>query len=845
MNDININISIEDLALLEKLSARTLNICIDNSLSNLNLILEYYIQNETFLNLRNCGRKSNEELFDVCKKYEYLIIEEKVNEANNTKEVNFKSIINSFDDSKIESLNNTINLQYRFLSNRVRNALSHFLRNRIDLASINNEILSNPTFRIRNIKNIGKGSEPEIISFINTIKEHIISLYKNENVSEKINNTITTSLAPRQKALINNFILSKFDSLSVRTKNGLLAFLNNAINITSIDKHIYSNPHFNVLNIENLGVKSEKEIKHFLSIIKEQTKLVVLFDDDEIFKDYFASHLNKLFREHYETISLLTQNTDFNNGIPIFKTIQLLAENAIIIDNNERTVFFDTQNYYVEDSGKEYPDTITKKTLSRERYRQIRVNLFKKWNRIIKNIFTKEFDFNTLNTYGITSNDNFIYIDENIFERICKNENVSFTKYFTTYLISVLLNNTHTLIGSTTAIFSNKRKNTGYISKNLYIVSNTIASMFDFHKLLVDINTRLTSKIDEDYELNFHSYLLNFFYAKTNYDELDIVSEICETLLFNEFELTIGINETIIFKRNNTKNISEYIVEVLEEFKKPMTIYEMYDIISVRFPNLTKSLESLRGSCQRESSLIYFGRSSTYGLKSWEKELNVKGGTIRDIAQEYLEQQDEPKHIEDIAKYVTQYRKTNSKNIYYNLKMEANNRFVFYSGLVIGLKTKKYNSIDLIKVEDKERERKRSWEENFQLLSSFTQKNNRLPSPSGSIEELKLYRFMNIQMNKIGKELLDSNKTERLQKLLVSFNYVKRLRKSPSNYKHSFLELKQFVIDNERLPNPRIDEESKLYHFYYRQSKLYKQEKLTEEQNKLYIEVYNLINTKI
>ena len=126
----------------------------------------------------------------------------------------------------------------------------------------------------------------------------------------------------------------------------------------------------------------------------------------------------------------------------------------------------------------------------------------------------------------------------------------------------------------------------------------------------------------------------------------------------------------------------------MNEKKEPLTVYEIFNIINANYPNVTSSAEAIRSSCHRDANLIHFGRSSTYGFIVWENEYNIKGGTIRDIAEEFLLKHNTPKHIDEITEYVNRYRDTNAKNIYSNLKMETTNRFVF-SGALIGLKKKK------------------------------------------------------------------------------------------------------------------------------------------------------------
>src|SRR6476620_5482151 len=53
----------------DDISVRSFNVCNDNDLIDLIAILKHYRDFGTFDNLRNCGRKSNEELIALCLKY--------------------------------------------------------------------------------------------------------------------------------------------------------------------------------------------------------------------------------------------------------------------------------------------------------------------------------------------------------------------------------------------------------------------------------------------------------------------------------------------------------------------------------------------------------------------------------------------------------------------------------------------------------------------------------------------------------------------------------------------------------------------------------------------------------
>jgi len=64
-----INYHIEELKRMENLSERTKNVCIEGSLDTLFKILYYYLERNTFRDIRNCGLKTDMELINLSKKY--------------------------------------------------------------------------------------------------------------------------------------------------------------------------------------------------------------------------------------------------------------------------------------------------------------------------------------------------------------------------------------------------------------------------------------------------------------------------------------------------------------------------------------------------------------------------------------------------------------------------------------------------------------------------------------------------------------------------------------------------------------------------------------------------------
>lgn len=64
-----INYHIEELKRMENLSERTKNVCFEGSLDTLFKILYYFLERNTFRDIRNCGLKTDIELINLSKKY--------------------------------------------------------------------------------------------------------------------------------------------------------------------------------------------------------------------------------------------------------------------------------------------------------------------------------------------------------------------------------------------------------------------------------------------------------------------------------------------------------------------------------------------------------------------------------------------------------------------------------------------------------------------------------------------------------------------------------------------------------------------------------------------------------
>jgi len=212
---------------------------------------------------------------------------------------------------------------------------------------------------------------------------------------------------------------------------------------------------------------------------------------------------------------------------------------------------------------------------------------------------------------------------------------------------------------------------------------------------LLDRLRPLTEKRNyNEYQINLKGFLLQFIdnkelVVRTLAERLSVL----EDLIYEEFGLLTDLDGNLTIKRNTLKLTYEYIIDVLAEANEPLHADEIYSRLEVKRPGSTKSADSLRGNLSKSCFIIT--EWSTYGLKKWEDEGRYIGGTIKEVVAYYLRMFDTPKHIQEIADFVTQHRNTNKRNIDGNLRIDPRNQFKSFGLGFFGLNEKNYLEDDM------------------------------------------------------------------------------------------------------------------------------------------------------
>jgi hypothetical protein len=579
--------TIEEIYYSEDISVRSFNVCNNNDLKDLNAILKHYGEHKTFGNLRNCGRKSNEELIALCVKY-------------------------------------------------------------IDYGS----------------SQIVEPSKPE--------KQLI---------------TTISNFTRTQREIVNSFIEINANNLSNRSKNSITSFLNGNLKIRYLSERILANDRFNFQDIKNVGTKTVTELKSFIdSVIEFIVKVAEVKNERDL-----VALRNRFFIEKTFLISSIPN--EILESQSIFSLVDFLISKNAIFEKNENIIFQKALKIYDNQPELTLDEIADQINISKERVRQIRKGVLEN---LFNNLqFVKNIEDDLYQKYGIDQNQHLINIDNDINKRINDVNKINFSIEFNTFLIYTYFSAKFDLVGEILDVLQPKYFNSRdrHNWDNFYLVKNQLTNEFDFNNFADDIDKRISARNEITYSFHFKSYLNNFI-KNENYSLISILFPVAERIINQEFDLIIDLNDNIVFKRNTVKQVPEYAIETLEKLGVPSKIEEIYKRIEIDNPEITKSQEALRGSLQRTPEIIYFGRSSTYGLKKWEIEKEgIKAGTIKDIIFEYLQDKTDPIHILELLNEVHKYRaKTNAKNIITNLKLDPQKQFIIFNQSFIGLKGKIYNS---------------------------------------------------------------------------------------------------------------------------------------------------------
>lgn len=698
------DISLDDLEGTDWISVRAINICRNNMLNSLSDIIAFYKTNGSFKSLENCGDKTEKELSEICKRFSNHsldIIIEKIKELDG-----IKKLISEFSTDDLKTINQHIEYLVFRLSVRARNGLLGLFSGMPQAHELIETIYSS-SFSFHSIRNIGEKSVTELnnfrellLIFLKKFKFQESKIPTEESIRPVIITDLNETFAqtvndfnPFKKAALNRHIEYLISNLGVRARNGITEFFGNTFSAKEVIEKMYSYS-FDFDDIKNIGSKTVSELNGFKDDITSFIKTLQFIGDDQLSREYAKlivkttfSNLPANFDEQFENIF------DTTGKIKLFKLILFLIEKGHLLNQREKELFY---FLYTETQPQSLDQIAKALDLTKERARQIKVILEDEIQDYFR--FILSFNSQDIIDYNITSEKYFKVIDNSFIQKINASEDVQFNVRFYSIICGLFLEKSHSVLGDNETISGKGNYSNAVRYKNCYIIDNLIFNSFDFKGFTDDVSTKLSERIIESYALHFEGYLIQFTKQDCKQFLLNI-KDTCETVLYNEFDLVVNNEGYIVFERNIKKLMQDYVLEILGDLGEMTKVEDISKAINEKYPGLETTEQSVRSTLQREKDLfIYIGRTSTYGLKKWQDERdNLKGGTIRDIVEEFLNTKDEPIHITDIMKYVLRFRNTNEYSVKTNIELEENKRFQFFAGDFVGLKGKRYTDTDKYK----------------------------------------------------------------------------------------------------------------------------------------------------
>jgi len=675
----------------DEISARAYNTCIDNKIETISELREIYSNYGSFKPIRNCGEKTNLELISICLKY-FDDNETEVLKDLNSNEVPIPIMITSLNQNQQNLINNFIIENYSKLSHRTKNGLGTYLEGEISLNGFSVNIFSKQSFKPSNLTNLGVKSIPELETYLKGVGDYIIKIHNLKDENELLLEKALTfenklerqikNLNHLQIQIVNHHIQKQFHKLSNRSQNALSVFLERQIDISNISDRIFSNANFNFKTIENIGAGTYGELELFTNEIKLFINEIIEIDKE---KKLIELKLKLFLEEEFYDLEI-DHNILPNNSI--FSIIQFLIDKQAFFGINKNYILKNGllihENFFPQNLEQLAENT----KLTKERCRQIRVKLLEELENNLS--FFKRYNQDLFANYNLDFNAPSIYITDEITSNINTIDETNFTKQFITLIVSFFYKNKYELFGNLedTIIPKDFKVRTRFTWNNLYLICNELTRTFDFVKFIEDVDKKNLESIDATYKLNFKSYLPTFFKTEDSIF-LEEIFSICEMLINEELGIYLDDEEKITFERNTFKTLPEYAYEALEILGKPSHIDEINKQIKILKPDYNNTIKNT--TLKREFGFVPYGRASIFGLKKWDYEKeNIKGGTIRSIVQEFLENHSAPVHIKKITEFVLKYRpESNSSSIRSNLMLDEHNTFIFFKDSFVGLKSKK------------------------------------------------------------------------------------------------------------------------------------------------------------
>lgn len=467
---------------------------------------------------------------------------------------------------------------------------------------------------------------------------------------------------------------------------------------------------------------------------------------------------------------------------PIFKAISLKIDSLAYRD---KEIINYCLNIFQNNQMLEMQDVALRLNLTRERVRQLRNRMIDELRQIVKDFESErilsDFEYNSSTKSEIKS--------------IKEREEVAFNDNFIIWSLSIL-NCNYQLIGNWERLFFKFPPVEGC----LCLVPKSLSSRFNFELFIDAIDNAISEKRYYEYRIEIEAFVDRLCDEKLGKEEdFEVIKE-CRKILERCYPEHL-INNQIVFYVNSRKVLPDIIEDILREINQPMTAETLSEEINKRYPDMCMTPSKIRANALRNNNVIAVSRKSTYALADWN-ETSKRGGTIRDIALEYLNSLIEPiAPLSNICEFISQFREDiKESSVKANLLAESTNKFSLYykdNDLFIGLT--EYHFDESFKTQLK-RQGRRSFEDSLHKLEQFIISNERFPFSSGvDAEEIRLSRFYLITKQKINNGTITPQEQAEIERIESMYGHYKT-KKNRASWMQHLENYTAYLTNNNALP---------------------------------------------
>ena len=270
-------------------------------------------------------------------------------------------------------------------------------------------------------------------------------------------------------------------------------------------------------------------------------------------------------------------------------------------------------------------------------------------------------------------------VDGSLMRGINDEENTNWGPYFEGHVLRVLNNQTHVQVDWNKVGVPGRAGRRMDLEKPLLVERNMLE---EFLRCVRAMEERIDAPRTEELVQDLDSFVRSATASVAENMQAALRSFI--SVRYREF---MNADAQIHLARNSQPDKLEHLQAVLEALNEPSTVEHIVVAWNERFPGIPSNAHLIRGLVHNHPDRFFsIGRSSTYGLRSWEQvKPGVRGGTIRRIVRELLEKAGGPVAVEVIMQEVLRYRRTNRQSVVTNLAICGPGQFIFLDGDRIAL----------------------------------------------------------------------------------------------------------------------------------------------------------------